>query len=91
MKPRLLSSSELMDLLTNALHDKIAFSVVSVGTTESFVLAQYTILRETEFMGHKEAWVAAQGVKRGFDHRGVRFPNVKARDAAAEALQIADG
>ncbi len=90
MKSRLLSSSELMDLLINALNDKMPFSAVSVGVTESFVLAQYTILTEEEFMGHKEAWVAAQGVKRGFDHRGVRFPNVKARDAAAEALQIAD-
>lgn len=86
----LLSSSGLMDVIINALDRKIPFSVVSAGVTEMFVLAQYTILKEEEFLGHKEAYVAAQGAKRGFDHRGVRFPNIPARDAAVGALTLAD-
>ena len=45
---------------------------------------------EKDFMDDKEAYVAAQGLKRGFDHRGIRFPNIQARDAAVEALSITD-
>lgn len=61
VEPKVLSSEDLIKLLINALNQKIPFSVVSVGVTESFVLAQYNILTEDEFMGHKEAYVAALG------------------------------
>jgi hypothetical protein len=79
-----------MDLIIGALDGSTTFSAVSLGVTESFVLAQYNILAEDEFMGHKEAWVAAQGLKRGFDHRGIRFPNTEARDEGVRALKQAD-
>jgi hypothetical protein len=90
VKSKLLSSGGLMDLVINALDRKIPFSVVSVGVTESFVLAQYSVLTEEEFLGHKETRVAAQGVKRGFDHRGIRFPNIQARDKAVASLRSAE-
>ncbi|MDW7650437.1 MAG: hypothetical protein SCK29_09930 [Bacillota bacterium] len=77
MNSKLVGSCELMGLLLRALKNKKPLSIVSVGITESFVLAQYTILSEEEFMAHKEAWIAAQGVKRGFDHRGIRFRTLK--------------
>jgi hypothetical protein len=90
MKPEILNSAGLLNQLVTALAKKTPFSVVSVGVTESFVLAQYTILKEDEFMGHKEAYVAAQGLKRGFDHRGIRFPNTEARNMAVSALANAN-
>lgn len=90
MSPVNLNSAGLMDVILYSLDQKLPFSAVSVGTTEAFVLAQYTILRESEFMEHKEAYVANQGVKRGFDHRGVRFPNIDARNDAVESLAKAD-
>ncbi len=86
----MLSSGELMDLIINSLDNKIPFSVASVGATESFVLAQYNILNEKEFMSHPEADVAAWGLKRGFNHRGIRFPNIEARDMSVEALKKVD-
>src|SRR5690606_29762107 len=36
------------------------------------------------------AWVANQGVKSGFYHRGIRFPNLKLRDEVVEAVRKAD-
>ena len=90
METEIISSGKLMNLILSALDNRSSFSVVSVGITESFVLAQYNILTEEQFMGHKEARVAAQGVKRGFDHRGIRFPNIQARDDGVKALKEAD-
>jgi hypothetical protein len=87
---RKLNSAELMDLIIQALDEKRQLSVISAGATEAYVMAQYTVLSEEEFMSHPEAFVANQGVKSGFHHRGVRFPNVQLRDDAVEAVRKAD-
>jgi hypothetical protein len=87
---KILNSSELMDKLLETLRNKQPLSVISVGTTESFIMAQYTIMPEEEFMKHSEAIIANKGEKSGFLHRGVRFPNVKLRDEAVEAVRKAD-
>jgi hypothetical protein len=58
-KPTILGSAGLLDSIIQALDGKKPFSVVSVGATETFVLAQYTVLKEEEFMTHPEAHVAA--------------------------------
>ncbi|MGI6096878.1 MAG: GT-D fold domain-containing glycosyltransferase [Dethiobacteria bacterium] len=85
-----LDSGRLMDFILNALEQRLPCSIVSVGATESFVLAQYKVLSEKEFMSHPEARVANLGVKRGQLHRGITFPNIKARDAGVNALRKAD-
>ncbi|TJY44267.1 hypothetical protein E5161_02445 [Cohnella pontilimi] len=85
-----LTSSELMDHVLKALNNREPLSVVSVGATESYVMAQYTVLSEEEFMSNAEAEIANLGEKRGFAHRGVRFPNVRTRDDAVEAVRKAD-
>lgn len=85
-----LNSGQLMDKVIQALDDKKPLSVISVGATESFVMAQYTIFPEEEFMAHPEAWIANQGVKSGYHHRGIRFPNVQLRDEVVEAVRKAD-
>ncbi|MED4224968.1 GT-D fold domain-containing glycosyltransferase [Neobacillus cucumis] len=85
-----LTSGELMDRILESLDQKKPLSVVSVGATESFVMAQYTVLSEEEFMNHPEAKIANQGVKSGFLHRGVRFPNVNLRDEVVQAVREAD-
>ncbi len=90
MESQVLTSSELMDKIVGALRRNAPLSVVSVGATESFVIAQYTILSEEEFMNHPEAKIANQGEKLGFLHRGVRFPNMKLRDEVVEAIRNAD-
>jgi len=83
----ILSSSELMKKILYALEQRIPCSVVSLGATESFILAQESVLTCRQFMTHAEAKVANLGIKRGHQHRGVRFPNFAARDALAEALR----
>lgn len=88
--PVILGSQELMDKIIEALQHKTPFSVVSVGATEAFVMAQYTIYSETEFMSHREAFNANRGEQSGFFHRGIRFPNIEARDAAVAAAKQAD-
>ncbi len=85
-----LSSSELMDAIEIALNEKRSLSIVSVGQTEAFIMAQYTIFSEEEFMNHREAYNANRAVKTGFLHRGVRFPNIDARDDAVAAARKAD-
>lgn len=85
-----LSSGQLMDLILSSLHERNPLSVVSVGATESFVMAQYTVLSEEEFMNDDEARIANQGAQSGFLHRGVRFPNVQLRDETVEAVRNAD-
>jgi hypothetical protein len=87
---KVLNSQELMDMILNALDEGEPLSVINVGATETFVMAQYTVLPEDEFMNHSEAEVANWGVKSGFHHRGVRFPNTKIRDDAVEAVRKAD-
>lgn len=86
----LLSSSQLMDKILYALENKEPLSIVSVGATEAFVMAQYTLYSEEEFMSHREAYNANRGERSGFFHRGIRFPNIQARDDAVEAAKKAN-
>lgn len=85
-----LGSGALMDRVLNALDRKLPCSIISVGATEAFVMAQYTLFAEEEFMCHPEALIANQGIRSGFHHRGIRFPNIKARDEAIDAVRKAD-
>lgn len=87
---RLLSCSELMDKILAALEAEQPLSIVSMGATEAFVMAQYGIFSEEEFMRHREAYIANLGKTSGFLHRGIRFPNIRARDEAVEAVRKAD-
>lgn len=87
---RKLDSTGLMDAVLSALEHKQPLSIVSVGQTEAFVMAQYTIYSEEEFMSSREAYNANRGEKSGFFHRGIRFPNMTARDDAVEAARKAD-
>ncbi|MDQ1002254.1 hypothetical protein QFZ28_002654 [Neobacillus niacini] len=87
---QLLNSEMLMDKILFALNNKKPLSVISVGATESFVMAQYTIFSEEEFMNHPEARVANKGIKAGLKHRGVRFPNITLRDEVVDAVRKAD-
>lgn len=86
----ILNSGELMTKILYALEHRLPCPVVSLGATESFVLAQETVLTTRQIMTHAEAGVANLGIKRGHSHRGVRFPNLAARDALAEALRDID-
>ncbi|HHX76791.1 MAG TPA: hypothetical protein GX697_00350 [Firmicutes bacterium] len=90
MKSQYLNSSELMDYIIISLANKRPLSVVSLGVSETFVLAQYNLLSYKEFMKHAEIRVAALGKKRGQQHRGIRFPNVNARDNLVRSLKQAD-
>ena len=65
----LMNSTQIMDRILAALQQKQPLSVISVGATESFVMAQYTVLSEEEFLQHPEAKIANQRVKEGFLHR----------------------
>lgn len=87
-----LNSSELMDEIIDALDNNQPLSVISVGYTESFVMAQYSIFSEEEFMEDPEAAVANANAQtlRGHFHRGLTFPNIKARDMAVAAVKKAD-
>lgn len=86
----LLTSAGLLDHIISRLRAGEACSVVSVGATEAFVMAQYTIYGETEINEHPEALIANQGRKAGFFHRGIRLPNREARDALVAAVRKAD-
>lgn len=86
MDYKTLSSRKLMDKVITALDKKKPLSVVSVGATQSYVLAQYTILTEKEFMKHNEALKTNSGtVLRGFT-----FPNIQLRDEMIDAIKKAD-
>lgn len=85
-----LDSGQLLDMILIALENNNPLSVVSVGQTEAFVMAQYGIYSEKEFMSHREAYNANLGIQSGFMHRGIRFPNRAARDAAVAAVKKAD-
>ncbi|MCA0989995.1 GT-D fold domain-containing glycosyltransferase [Pseudalkalibacillus hwajinpoensis] len=89
-KSKMIGSGKLMNKILKALKQKSPLSVISVGATESFVMAQYTVFSEEEFMKHPEAHVANQGEKSGFKHRGIRFPNIQTRDEVVEAVRKAD-
>lgn len=85
-----LDSEQLMIKINDALQQRQPLAVVSVGQTEAFVMAQYSIYTEPEFMRHREAYNANRGEKSGFMHRGIRFPNLAARDDAVAAARKAD-
>lgn len=90
MKPVILGSAQLMDIILDALKRREPLPVVSLGATESFVLAQNTVLSMSEIMSHAESRVANRGIKRGQMHRGIRFPNLRARDELVIALRNID-
>lgn len=87
-----LTSSELLDKIIDALNRKQPLSVVSVGYTESFVMAQYAILSENEIMDDPETIAANSNcsLDRGHFHRGLIFPNIQARDVTVEAVKKAN-
>lgn len=87
---KVLNSGEVMDKVIDALMHKIPYAVISVGATEAFVMAQYHIMPEEEFMNHPEASVAFAKTARGHYHRGILFPNTEARDMAVDAVKICD-
>lgn len=87
MKSIVLNSGQLMDKLIAALESRTPCPVVSLGATETFVLAQHNVLSLRQILRHAEADVANKGVQRGHEHRGVRFPNLAARDTLQDALQ----
>lgn len=85
-----LDSSQLMNKIIEALDRQKPLAVVSVGQTEAFVMAQYAVFSEKEFMNHREAYNANRGEREGFFHRGIRFPNRAARNETIEAVKKAD-
>lgn len=85
-----LNSGQLMDRALAALEKREPLSIISVGQTEAFVMAQYSLYTEQEFMRHREAYNANRGEMSGFMHRGIRFPNLPARDEAVQAARQAD-
>ncbi|RAP76790.1 hypothetical protein DL346_15745 [Paenibacillus montanisoli] len=86
-----LNTGQVMDKILFSLEHRLPLSVISVGVTETHVLAQYTVYSEEQFMNHPEADVANnKHVTRGHWHRGIRFPNIAARDAALDAVRNAD-
>lgn len=87
LRPVVLSSGDLMDMILDALNRRAPCPVVSLGASETFVVAQDTVLSYRKIMNHAEAKVANKGIRRGQEHRGIRFPNLKARDALVDALR----
>lgn len=87
--PLWLNSSRLMDEILKSLEKRRPCSIVSLGATEAFVMAQYTLFSEEEFMQHPEALVANRGARGGHGHRGISFPNLRARDDTVEAVRKA--
>lgn len=90
MESIVLSSKELLDKIIHALEHRLPCPVVSLGASETFVLAQGTVLSLRQVLRHAEAEVANRGIRRGQEHRGVRFPNLQARDELAAALKHID-
>ncbi|SEN04806.1 GT-D fold domain-containing glycosyltransferase [Paenibacillus sp. OV219] len=86
-----LTTGQVLDRILYSLDRRLPLSVVSVGVTETHVLAQYEVYSEEQFMNHPEAHVANYSkVTRGHQHRGITFPNIEARDATLEAVENAD-
>ena len=54
MKSVVLTSGDLMDIILDALDRRVPCPVVSLGASESFVLAQETVLSYRQFMRHAE-------------------------------------
>ena len=89
-RSKVIGSRRLLNKIIRALERGRPYSVVNVGATETFVMAQYEVLSEEQFMNHDEARVANWGVRSGFYHRGIRFPNIDARDQAVQAVRNAN-
>jgi hypothetical protein len=86
----MLDSSQLMDKIISCLDNKRPCSVVSVGATEAFAMAQYSIFNENQIRNHPETRVANLGECYGFYHRGISFPHLKVRDELLAAVRAAD-
>lgn len=86
MELQILNSQQLLDKIILSLDKKKPLSVVSVGSTESYVMAQYEVLTEEQFMSHKEAIAT----NKGSTLRGFTFPNVLLRDQMVNAVRKAD-
>lgn len=86
MEPEVLGSKQLMKKILTALESKEPLSVISIGSTESYVMAQYKLLTEEQFMNHKEAITTNSGKKL----RGFQFPNIKLRDQMVAGAREAD-
>lgn len=80
---KILSSGELLDKIIDALDYQKPLSVISIGATESYVMAQYNILSEKEFMSHPEAVKTNKGKR----SRGFKFPNIELRDQLIKGAQ----
>lgn len=85
IRSKILNSGELMDKIIDALDHKKPLSVISIGATESYVMAQYNILSEEEFMSHPEAVKTNKGERL----RGFKFPNIELRDQLITAAHKA--
>ncbi|RBW69261.1 GT-D fold domain-containing glycosyltransferase [Bacillus taeanensis] len=90
-----LNSSELMSRLIQSLEKKKPCSIISVGQTEAVVMGQDRfhsdeVLKKYQFHLQRESEIANKGVKEGFYHRGIRFPNPKAQKELLEAVKAAD-
>lgn len=90
LRTQMLTSGEVLDKVSFALKNKIPYSVISVGATESFVMAQYHLLSEAEIMSNPEVKTALARIRRGHYHRGIVFPNTDARDMAIDAVNVSD-
>jgi hypothetical protein len=83
---KVLSSKELMHKMNKALDKGKPLSVVSVGATETFVMAQYIVLSEEELMAHPQA-ISTNANK---SQRGFRFPNIVLQDEMISSVKQAD-
>lgn len=83
---KVLSSKQVLKKINQALKEKKPLSVVSLGATETYVMAQYILLPEKQFMKHPQA-VSTNNNK---SRRGFTFPNVKLRDELIKAARKAD-
>jgi hypothetical protein len=95
MTLRQLNSAQLMDWILKALNEKKPCSIISVGQTEAVVMGQDMfnvdpVLKNFQYHLKRETDIANKGVKEGFYHRGIRFPNPDAQREAIEAAKAAD-
>lgn len=83
---KVLSSKRLIHKINKSLENGKPLSVVSVGATETFIMAQYTVLSEEQFMEHPQA-ITTNADK---SQRGFRFPDVDLRNEMIAAVKQAD-
>jgi hypothetical protein len=95
MDTKQLSSAQLMDRILDSLNKKQPCSIISVGQTEAVIIGQGMfnsdpVLQNFRTHLRREAKIANKGIKKGFYHRGIRFPNPEAQKQALEAVKAAD-